>query len=1344
MVSSFCRVKLGVHEETGEQVAVKIMDKSDIKAQEMTMNVRREIAIMKALNHRNIVNLQQVLTSQSKLYIVMDLVTGGELFTKILKEGKLPENTARHYFQQLVDGIEYCHRRGVCHRDLKPENLLIDETTGELKITDFGLSAMKGASTTEELLHTQCGSPNYCAPEIIARHKQGYNGAKVDAWSCGIILFALLAGYLPFYDENTKVLYRMIQRDDVKFPKKFPPDAKNLVLHLLHKDPDSRYTLAEVKKHSWFLVNYDGGDSSRSEQSKDAPSSSSPSVARRKRRGHARKSSVDQAPRPRRSERPDLDSTPHTHTSVPMPPAVAGDASPRTAPSAYRPPAPPSVTTPPATPPTRVAHTPPIPTPPPPPPFAPPPPPSYGTRAKIPISSALHPPPPYPVPKYVAPDSATSSVRNGNQVAVAGGHNPGEGDKSQASSIPQAPRFPPPPASHTTYAPPPLLPQLGSDPISTATDEGYEGKERLESPLPSPVPHLSSVPMHVSMENATDNVKPYVGQNQQRSTTGALQSKDDEDKYCRAPPSKLVMRNWNAQTAPPPSYPPASLSSVDPTGIVDQSSKYGNISSQECTPRAGDIVIGIDEGNTKSNGIDSTPLRFVELLKTTTDNLGNSEQSEFANGSGSNVSTRDDKETQLGTMEIRFEDRPGTRSRLSHSPEKGPSSYNTGLVSNKEGPAWSRKVAIGNSPTSSVAFPSKSDDIENVGETEASQDFKEEDSGASMKERLTAAMARYHRIFRLGTMVGITSSPSFNSNKRKSNSKDDEEECEKSTSKRSSFFSRAKAITGAWGIILSQELEEDSDSDDERPQVTEAELVAFSRLLDFWDNRRKSASVSSENEVILDDEEVSPLSDEDVTNIQSLLQKLEPKPIEEELVDVGGTDGYATSGGSAKSRSVSGSLKKVDSSGNQADDEGDEGTGGSSKTVVRIDSGEDDLENRQVWFKESKIPSESSPISTSSSLPRPPGSPPFTSQPNGDGKNISRISPQPPPFPPPPHRVSASTPGGVSIEIAVRGTSETLLSSSRPAMSSGQTEVKNRMTSEKPLEPRHVRNKSCGYGESNGFGELKTKRWDDVDWGVSGETGVGAGSTVGALVDDYRLPVTQSTVRDPFRPKPGGIYRGVRSQGNDGESEIGASGLKVRIDPAVDLMKGNGDTLKDNSVMGDKRKSSATGSEKDVDGRRTLSRDSGRMNSGASDGSGGASSGRKRGHLRTASRDDHSTRGLFAFNMFSRRKSWAMTSFDARCSPEECLLEIGKILVAMGCTVMMKKGENKMKCDAPIKQDTLKISITCSHDATKTTIHMKKARRDKSQVDAKEFYEFFQTVRSRFADRKSGSSAQAS
>ncbi|GAB0494758.1 hypothetical protein MMPV_006054 [Pyropia vietnamensis] len=279
---AFGKVKLGVHEDTGEQVAVKVMDKSDIKAQEMTMNVRREIAIMKALKHKNIVNLRHVLTSATKLYVVMDLVTGGELFTKILNEGKLPEAIARRFFQQLIDG---------------PENLLIDDTNGELKITDFGLSAMKGASTTEELLHTQCGSPNYCAPEIISRAKQGYSGPLVDAWSCGIILFALLAGYLPFYDENTKALYRMIQRSDVVFPRSFPRGARLLVERLLHKDPERRLKLADVKRDPWFVIDYEG-DAARPADGAESPATAGtgPNRGRGSRRKRPKRRPDEQPP----------------------------------------------------------------------------------------------------------------------------------------------------------------------------------------------------------------------------------------------------------------------------------------------------------------------------------------------------------------------------------------------------------------------------------------------------------------------------------------------------------------------------------------------------------------------------------------------------------------------------------------------------------------------------------------------------------------------------------------------------------------------------------------------------------------------------------------------------------------------------------------------------------------------------------------------------------------------------------------------------------------------------------------------------------------------------------------
>lgn len=253
---TFGKVKLAQHQETGVEYAIKILDKSDIKANELTLNVRREIAIMKALNHRNIVNLREVLSSKSKLYIVMDLVRGGELFEQIERRGELDTKLARKYFQQLVDGIDYCHRRGVCHRDLKPENLLVDEN-GTLKITDFGVSSMKGGVSGSDLLYTACGTPYYCAPEIINGAEEGYSGVKIDAWSCGIILYLLLTGTLPFQNEDMTKLYEQINRCEVEYPHWMSDDAKDLISHLLTKDPSRRYSLEDVKRHPWFLVDYE-------------------------------------------------------------------------------------------------------------------------------------------------------------------------------------------------------------------------------------------------------------------------------------------------------------------------------------------------------------------------------------------------------------------------------------------------------------------------------------------------------------------------------------------------------------------------------------------------------------------------------------------------------------------------------------------------------------------------------------------------------------------------------------------------------------------------------------------------------------------------------------------------------------------------------------------------------------------------------------------------------------------------------------------------------------------------------------------------------------------------------
>lgn len=319
---TFGKVKLAQHQETGVEYAIKILDKSDIKANELTVNVRREIAIMKALNHNNIVNLREVLSSKSKLYIVMDLVRGGELFEQIERKGELDEKLARKYFQQLIDGIDYCHRRGVCHRDLKPENLLVDEN-GTLKITDFGVSSMKGGVSGSELLYTACGTPYYCAPEIINGAEEGYSGVKIDAWSCGIILYLLLTGTLPFQNEDMTQLYEQINRCKVEYPSWMPPDAKNLISKLLEKDPDRRYSLEDVKGHPWFLVDYEtaendvhrrSSDNSRNVNNSSSSSRGSGKASRGNSRGGSKSRDRLERERNRRSNDP-------VHPAPPPPPA---------------------------------------------------------------------------------------------------------------------------------------------------------------------------------------------------------------------------------------------------------------------------------------------------------------------------------------------------------------------------------------------------------------------------------------------------------------------------------------------------------------------------------------------------------------------------------------------------------------------------------------------------------------------------------------------------------------------------------------------------------------------------------------------------------------------------------------------------------------------------------------------------------------------------------------------------------------------------------------------------------------------------------------------------------------
>ncbi|CAK8534529.1 unnamed protein product [Lathyrus sativus] len=250
---NFAKVKFARHVETGEHVAIKILDKEKILKHKMIRQIKQEISTMKLIRHPNVIRMHEVIANKSKIFIVMELVTGGELFDKIARSGRLKEDEARKYFQQLICAVDYCHSRGVCHRDLKPENLLLD-AHGTLKVSDFGLSALPQQVREDGLLHTTCGTPNYVAPEVI--DNKGYDGAKADLWSCGVILFVLMAGYLPFEEDNLMALYKKIVKAEFACPPWFSSSAKRLIKRILDPTPRTRITIAEVIENEWFKKGY--------------------------------------------------------------------------------------------------------------------------------------------------------------------------------------------------------------------------------------------------------------------------------------------------------------------------------------------------------------------------------------------------------------------------------------------------------------------------------------------------------------------------------------------------------------------------------------------------------------------------------------------------------------------------------------------------------------------------------------------------------------------------------------------------------------------------------------------------------------------------------------------------------------------------------------------------------------------------------------------------------------------------------------------------------------------------------------------------------------------------------
>ncbi|KAJ3222060.1 calcium calmodulin-dependent protein kinase type 1G, partial [Clydaea vesicula] len=250
---AFSEVKTCTDRKTGEKYAMKIIDKAKCKGKESMIDT--EVNILRTAKHENIIQLYEIFEIDAKIYLLMELVTGGELFDEIVRIGKYTEFDAAKIVHKILLAIDYLHQLGIAHRDLKPENLLLSDKTKQAKImiSDFGLSKI---FNDEEVMKTACGTPGYVAPEVLIR--KGY-GREVDLWSLGVITYILLCGYPPFYDQNNVELFKQIMAGKYEFDRPWwdnvSDKAKHFIKHLLVLDPRQRYTAKQALDHPFIVDN---------------------------------------------------------------------------------------------------------------------------------------------------------------------------------------------------------------------------------------------------------------------------------------------------------------------------------------------------------------------------------------------------------------------------------------------------------------------------------------------------------------------------------------------------------------------------------------------------------------------------------------------------------------------------------------------------------------------------------------------------------------------------------------------------------------------------------------------------------------------------------------------------------------------------------------------------------------------------------------------------------------------------------------------------------------------------------------------------------------------------------
>jgi len=250
---AFSIVYLAAQKASGQQFAVKVINKKDL-GKDYEKNLKMEVDILKKVNHPNIIALKELFDTPDKLYLIMELVTGGELFDKIVEKGSYTEHEAAQLVRKIVSAVEYLHNLGIVHRDLKPENLLLKRADNDLEIAiaDFGLSKIVGQ---QMMMQTACGTPSYVAPEVL--NASGY-GKEVDMWSIGVITYILLCGFPPFYGDTVPEIFEQIMEANFDYPEEYwgsvSKEAKDFINKLLVVDSDKRLSAGDALKHPWLAT----------------------------------------------------------------------------------------------------------------------------------------------------------------------------------------------------------------------------------------------------------------------------------------------------------------------------------------------------------------------------------------------------------------------------------------------------------------------------------------------------------------------------------------------------------------------------------------------------------------------------------------------------------------------------------------------------------------------------------------------------------------------------------------------------------------------------------------------------------------------------------------------------------------------------------------------------------------------------------------------------------------------------------------------------------------------------------------------------------------------------------